>query len=155
VKLTFYDSKADILLLEMTSTIPDKFKPYKLGYDGSVDAVPTAAVGIHHPNGNIKRISYANERWSCSSLLLHDVLCCSQAHQATISKGGREIRVSEVMRARHSCCLQREHFDKLHSKEVPQGRDPAVKRHALQGVHRLAPSSAAQHLQSWLMTSFR
>ena len=66
VRLMFYDSKADVLLLMITATIPDKFKPYLLGFDASEDAVPRQAVGIHHPNGSVKRISYANE--ACPSL---------------------------------------------------------------------------------------
>ena len=63
VRLMFYDSKADVLLLMITATIPDKFKPYLLGFDASEDAVPRQAVGIHHPNGSVKRISYANDRY--------------------------------------------------------------------------------------------
>ena len=62
VRLVFYDSRADVLLLDITATIPDKFTPYLLGFDASEDAVPDRAVGIHHPNGNVKRISYANSR---------------------------------------------------------------------------------------------
>ena len=58
----FYDSVADVLLLEVPETIPDKFRSYRLGYDASVAAVPARAVSIHHPNGNVKRISYANDR---------------------------------------------------------------------------------------------
>jgi hypothetical protein len=30
------------------------------GFDAQHDVVPQRAVGIHHPHGNIKRISYAN-----------------------------------------------------------------------------------------------
>ena len=71
VRLMFYDSKADVLLLMITATIPDKFKPYLLGFDASVDAVPTQAVGIHHPNGNVKRISYANDRQAHLSAASH------------------------------------------------------------------------------------
>ena len=62
VKLLFYDSKADILLLDISATIPDRFSPYLLGFDGSNITVPTRAVGIHHPHGNFKHISYANTR---------------------------------------------------------------------------------------------
>ena len=62
VKLVFYDSKADVLLLGITATIPDKFTPYLLGFDASPDKGPQRAIGIHHPNGNVKRISYANNR---------------------------------------------------------------------------------------------
>lgn len=38
------------------------------GFDAQDDAVPTTAVGIHHPHGNIKRISYVNN--SCVPLFL-------------------------------------------------------------------------------------
>ena len=62
VKLLFYDSKADILLLGISATIPDRFNPYLLGFDGSNATVPKRAVGIHHPHGNFKHISYANTR---------------------------------------------------------------------------------------------
>ena len=62
VQLLFYDSKADVLLLDIVATIPDHFKPYLLGYDATENAVPKRAIGIHHPEGNIKRISYANAR---------------------------------------------------------------------------------------------
>lgn len=65
VKLVFYDSKADVLLLEIPEPIPDKFQPYMMGFDASADAVPRHAVSIHHPNGGVKRISYANDRWAC------------------------------------------------------------------------------------------
>ena len=30
------------------------------GYDAQDDAVPIEAVGIHHPHGDVKRISYVN-----------------------------------------------------------------------------------------------
>ena len=60
MKLVFYDSVADVLLLEVPETIPDKFRSYRLGYDASTTAIPERAVSIHHPNGNVKRISYAN-----------------------------------------------------------------------------------------------
>lgn len=76
VRLMFYDSKADVLLLRITATIPDKFQPYLLGFDASEDAVPHRAIGIHHPNGNVKRISYANNRQADLSLpqtLLQDI----------------------------------------------------------------------------------
>ena len=62
VRLKFYDSVADILLLEIPGTISDAAEPYRLGYDGSADAVPRRALAIHHPHGNVKRVSYANAR---------------------------------------------------------------------------------------------
>jgi hypothetical protein len=68
VRLRFYDSSADILLLEVPGVIPDAVEPFRLGYDASTDAIPKRAVGIHHPNGDIARISYANARCACSEL---------------------------------------------------------------------------------------
>lgn len=62
-KLLFYDSKADVLLLDIPESIPDHFHAYKVGFDAA-EEVPNRAVAIHHPAGNIKRISYAND--SCA-----------------------------------------------------------------------------------------
>ena len=59
-KLVFYDSKADVLLLDIPESIPDHFHAYKVGFDAAEDA-PARAVAIHQPHGNIKRISYAND----------------------------------------------------------------------------------------------
>ena len=59
-KLLFYDSKSDVLLLDIPESIPDHFKAYKVGFDAA-EEVPHRAVAIHHPAGNIKRISYAND----------------------------------------------------------------------------------------------
>ncbi len=58
-KLLFYDSKSDVLLLDISESIPDHFHTYKIGFDAAKE-VPARAVTIHHPAGNIKRISYAN-----------------------------------------------------------------------------------------------
>ena len=58
-KLLFYDSKSDVLLLDIAESIPDHFNAFKVGLDGAEKA-PARAVVIHHPAGNIKRISYAN-----------------------------------------------------------------------------------------------
>ncbi len=65
-KLLFYDSHADVLLLDIPGSVPDHFNGYKIGFDAA-DATPNRAVAIHHPAGNIKRISYANT--SCASAL--------------------------------------------------------------------------------------
>ncbi|BDA50643.1 probable lysyl endopeptidase at N-terminal half [Coccomyxa sp. Obi] len=60
VKLLFYNSAADVLLLDIPSTIPNNFDAFFVGFDAQDDAVPVNAVGIHHPHGNVKRISYVN-----------------------------------------------------------------------------------------------
>eukprot|EP00884_Botryococcus_braunii_P009274 jgi/Botrbrau1/18348/Bobra.0179s0073.1 len=60
VGLLFYDSESDVLLLSLPATIPMAYATYMLGYDARLDAIPSAAVGIHHPIGQPKRISFAN-----------------------------------------------------------------------------------------------
>lgn len=52
----------DFLLVEITGglsggTIPQNFNPYFSGYDKSGN-IPTTTVGIHHPAGDIKKISF-------------------------------------------------------------------------------------------------
>jgi hypothetical protein len=50
---------ADTTLLELNTAVPDAAEPYWLGWDRST-TVPTSAVGIHHPSGDEKRISFEN-----------------------------------------------------------------------------------------------
>ncbi|BDA42249.1 probable lysyl endopeptidase at N-terminal half [Coccomyxa sp. Obi] len=94
-KLLFYDSKSDVLLLDIPTAIPDKFQAYKLGFDAS-DAVPSRAVAIHHPAGNIKRISYANSTDSISTrfqppTFSEDVHPTNQTHfQVTWTQGATQ-----------------------------------------------------------------
>ncbi|KAK9836963.1 hypothetical protein WJX81_003021 [Elliptochloris bilobata] len=59
VRLVYYNSRANLLLLEI-SDIPFSYQPVYMGFDSTLNFVPTAAVTIQQPNGNIKRISYAN-----------------------------------------------------------------------------------------------
>ncbi len=59
-RLLYYDSRADVLLLDVPGQIPNSFHAFRVGYDASAGLAPRRAVGIHHPNGNVKRISYAN-----------------------------------------------------------------------------------------------
>ncbi|WP_353483408.1 hypothetical protein [Haliscomenobacter sp.] len=47
---------SDFLLLELTNSIPQSFKAYFLGWDHQREA-PTSASFIHHPLGDIKKIS--------------------------------------------------------------------------------------------------
>lgn len=48
---------ADMTLLELDDPVPEAYQPYWAGWDRRADA-PTAAVGIHHPSGHEKRISF-------------------------------------------------------------------------------------------------
>ena len=47
-KLLFYDSKADVLLLDIPESIPDHFHAYKVGFDAA-EEVPNRARCRHPP----------------------------------------------------------------------------------------------------------
>ena len=59
VRLSYYDSRADVLMMTLTTVIPDHFKTYMIGFDAAPSAVPEAAVGIHQPDGSYKSLSVA------------------------------------------------------------------------------------------------
>ncbi|CAK0735256.1 hypothetical protein CVIRNUC_000551 [Coccomyxa viridis] len=59
-RMLFYNTDSDILLLAVPGAIPDHFQAYHLGFDASMNAVPTSAVVIHQPDGSPKSISYVN-----------------------------------------------------------------------------------------------
>eukprot|EP00884_Botryococcus_braunii_P006485 jgi/Botrbrau1/15838/Bobra.40_1s0022.1 len=59
VGLRSYDTRMDILVLQVMGTLADKFRVYALGYDGRPDYVPKNVIGLHHPNGDVMHISYA------------------------------------------------------------------------------------------------
>lgn len=61
-RLVYYNTDSDILLLAVPGAIPDHFEAYHLGFDASINAIPTSAVVIHHPDGSPKSISYINGR---------------------------------------------------------------------------------------------
>jgi len=48
---------SDMLLLKLSSNVPESYNPYFNGWDRS-STIPSNAVGIHHPAGDIKKISY-------------------------------------------------------------------------------------------------
>jgi lysyl endopeptidase len=48
---------SDFTLLELSSFPPVDFNPYYLGWDASGDNPPVPATCIHHPNGEVKKIS--------------------------------------------------------------------------------------------------
>jgi hypothetical protein len=56
---------SDFCLVEITgglvaNTVPASYNPYFSGWD-KTGATPTSAVGIHHPSGDIKKISFENQ----------------------------------------------------------------------------------------------
>ena len=57
------NSGADVALLELTSNIPDSYDPFYVGWSRS-STPPQEAVGIHHPGGDTKRISFTNDNVS-------------------------------------------------------------------------------------------
>ncbi len=48
---------SDFFLYQLTSSIPDSYKPYYAGWDRS-SVTPTAGACIHHPGGDCKKISF-------------------------------------------------------------------------------------------------
>ena len=57
------NSGPDFALLRLTSDIPDSYDPFYVGWSRSSFA-PQEAVGIHHPGGDIKKISFTNDNVS-------------------------------------------------------------------------------------------
>ncbi|MBK6726520.1 MAG: hypothetical protein IPG63_04545 [Xanthomonadales bacterium] len=51
---------ADTTLVELNTEVPAAANPFWLGWDRSLD-VPASAVGIHHPQGDEKRITFENQ----------------------------------------------------------------------------------------------
>ena len=52
---------SDYALVEMsTSSIPDSYDVIYLGWDARYNTIPSKAVGIHHPSGDVKKISIDN-----------------------------------------------------------------------------------------------
>jgi len=59
---------SDVALLQLNSTPPSSYNVYYSGWDKGT-AVPNAAVGIHHPAGDIKKISFENDPLTSSNYL--------------------------------------------------------------------------------------
>ena len=51
----------DFALLQITSPIPDSYEPYYSGWDRST-SYPQQPVGIHHPDADIKKISFDDDQ---------------------------------------------------------------------------------------------
>jgi lysyl endopeptidase len=55
-------AETDFMLLEMTPTIPSTFNPYFNGWNRDSTTIPTGkSVLLHHPNGDIKKITTDNQ----------------------------------------------------------------------------------------------
>lgn len=62
------NAASDFMLLQLNSTPPSSFNVYYSGWDRS-GTTPTSTTGIHHPSGDIKKISFdnnasTNSNWS-------------------------------------------------------------------------------------------
>ncbi len=55
------DQDPDFLLLRIASPIPSSFSPYYAGWNRAVDALPQNSAMIHHPCGDIKKITVDNQ----------------------------------------------------------------------------------------------
>lgn len=60
LKATAPGSNQDFTLVALTETPPAEYKPYYAGWDRGQDA-PESTVTIHHPDGDIKKISIDND----------------------------------------------------------------------------------------------
>jgi len=61
-------AQSDFAIFEVEEDIPDSYNVYLNGFSAD-NIAPTAMVGIHHPSGDIKKISFANKtgepyKWS-------------------------------------------------------------------------------------------
>jgi hypothetical protein len=56
-------SDSDFCLVQMSSTPPSDFNVYYAGWNRA-DTAATSGAGIHHPSGDIKKISYSNSPFS-------------------------------------------------------------------------------------------
>jgi len=51
----------DFLLVKISTTVPSAFSPYFAGWNRAADAIPQNAAMIHHPCGDIKKITVDNQ----------------------------------------------------------------------------------------------
>ncbi len=61
----------DFRLVKITSAIPTAYSPYYLGWDRSATAIPTNTLTIHHPQIDVKKISFDNNPPSKSGVQWH------------------------------------------------------------------------------------
>ena len=54
-------SENDLALLEITGTIYDSWDVYYAGWNINSNSTQSASVGVHHPNGEPKQISFSNQ----------------------------------------------------------------------------------------------
>lgn len=55
-----FNPNSDFALLQLNATVPSSYQPFFAGFDKSGSA-PNSATVIHHPLGNVKKISFDND----------------------------------------------------------------------------------------------
>ena len=55
------DQDPDFLLLKISTPVPSSFSPFYAGWNRAVDAIPQNSAMIHHPCGDIKKITKDNQ----------------------------------------------------------------------------------------------
>lgn len=66
------NAATDIMVLELLDDIPTVFTPYYMGWSSYADDVPSSLMVVHHPNGDMKKISVV--KYVCWGVFL-SVLC--------------------------------------------------------------------------------
>ncbi|MBU1921136.1 carboxypeptidase regulatory-like domain-containing protein, partial [bacterium] len=64
----FNNSTSDGWLMELSSPVPLTYNPYFNGWNAN-DVAASASVGIHHPSGDVKKISWDNDPTTSTSYL--------------------------------------------------------------------------------------
>ncbi len=57
----------DFLLVKISTTVPSSFSPYFVGWNRAMDAIPQNTAMIHHPCGDIKKITVDNQNTAAVS----------------------------------------------------------------------------------------
>ncbi len=57
----YNNTGSDVALLRLTSTPPASYNVFYTGWDRSTSPATTGVVGIHHPAGDVKKISFENQ----------------------------------------------------------------------------------------------
>lgn len=68
----FNSSTSDCWLFELSSAVPTSYNPYFNGWNAN-DVPAAASVGIHHPSGDVKKISWDYDPTTSTSYLGHTI----------------------------------------------------------------------------------
>ncbi len=60
---------SDFWLVELNDTPPEDYDVYYAGWNRTIDDLAEIVIGVHHPSGDIKKFSYANEGVQAASYL--------------------------------------------------------------------------------------